>query len=87
MTSGALYFFADLTPAPFPLDGDTMILNERAHRRVLDDMRAHPHLYEAFVGNSLNSPDATAFLEGHPNAARIDRQVNGETVHILLTDR
>jgi hypothetical protein len=50
-------------------------------------MRAHPHLYEAFVGNSLNSPDATAFLEGHPNAARIDRQVNGETVHILLTDR
>jgi hypothetical protein len=87
MTSGALYFLADLTPAPFPLDGDTMILNERAHLRVLDDMRAHADQYEAFVGGSLNSPDARAFLDGHPDASRIERRLDGETVHILLTRR
>ena len=87
MTSGAWYFFADLTPAPVPLDGDTMILNERDHLRVLDDMRTHPDRYEAFVGGSLNHPDAKAFLDGHPDATRIDRRLDGETVHILLAHR
>ena len=87
MTSGALYFLADLTPAPFPLDGDTMILNERAHRRVLDDMRMHPDRYEAFIGGSLNSSDAGAFLDGHPDATRVERRLDGETVYILLTRR
>jgi hypothetical protein len=87
MTSGALYFLADLTPAPVPLDGDTMILNERAHARVLEDMRAHPDLYEAFIGGSLANLDARTFLEGHPDAARIDRRLDGETVHILLARR
>jgi len=87
MTSGALSFLADLTPAPFPLDGDTMILNERAHLRVVNDMRTHPDVYEAFIGRSLTNPDARAFLDGHPDAARIERRIDGETVHILLAHR
>jgi hypothetical protein len=64
-----------------------MILNERAHLRVVDDMRTHPDLYEAFIGQSLTNPDARAFLDGHPDAARSERRIDGETVHILLAHR
>jgi hypothetical protein len=82
--SGGLYFLADLTPAPFPLDRDTLILNERARLRVLTDIRAHPDRYQAFISTSLDAAEAKAFMDAHPGAERLERPLGGKTVYILL---
>jgi hypothetical protein len=82
--TGPLYFFADLTPAPYPLDRDTMTLNRTLLRRVAAHIGAHPDEYECFIGSELDAPDAQAFLRGHPAARRIDRLLKDRTIHILL---
>jgi hypothetical protein len=54
---------------------------------VARDIRAHPEAYEAFIGPSLSDAEAQAFLESHPGAIRLQRQLGDSTVHILLSSR
>ena len=84
MWSGPLAFLADLTPAPYPLDRDTMIINNLMQTRVVEHIRNHPADYECFIGASLEAPEARAFLDVHPGAERIDRMLGPARIHILL---
>ena len=77
MWTGPLYFFADLTPAPFPLDRDTMTINDVAQARVVEHIRTHPADYECFVGASIKA-EAQAFLDVHPGAERLERMLGPE---------
>jgi hypothetical protein len=83
MWTGSLYFFADLTPAPFPLDRDTMTINDVLQARVVEHIRTHPADYECFVGASIEA-EAQAFLDVHPGAERLERMLGPTQVHILL---
>jgi hypothetical protein len=87
--TGALYFLADLTPAPYPFDRETMAINDDLRAAVVVHMRAHPSDYECMIGTSLQGPEAVAFLETHPRAVAFQRvlpahELRGpQTVHIL----
>jgi hypothetical protein len=84
MWTGPLYFLADLTPAPYPLDSDTMMINNVMEARVVEHIRTHPSDYDCFIGDSLESPEARAFIEVHPGAERVDRMLGPTLIHILL---
>jgi len=82
--TGPLYFFADLTPAPYPLDRETMTINDALRAQVVDHIRTHPDAYQCFIGASLDAPEARAFLDVHPEAERLERRLGDGKVHILL---
>jgi hypothetical protein len=82
--TGPLYFFADLTPAPVPLEGDTMVVNDVLRAESIAHIRAHPEEYECFIGSSLETPEAQAFLDGHPGADRLERLLGRTRMYILL---
>jgi len=87
---GAVYFFADLTPAPYPLDRVTLMLNDELRAMVADHIRTHPAEYECFIGLSLTDIEARAFLDTHEQARIVTRVLPaGEgwtptTVYIVL---
>lgn len=84
MWSGTLMFLADLTPAPYPLDRDTMTINEVREARVVEHIRTHPDDYECLISDRLESPEARAFLAVHPGAQRLERRLGTVPIHILL---
>lgn len=85
ISGGLVAFAADLVPAPHPLGGEILSVNDEIKMEVARDIRAHPEAYEAFLGPSLADPEAKAFLESHPGAVRLQRRLGESTVHILLS--
>ena len=86
--TGPLYFFGDLTPAPVPLEGDTMVTNDRLRAEVVEHIRTHPAEYQCFIGSSLETPEARAFLEGHPGAAAARAHARADAhVHPARADK
>jgi hypothetical protein len=75
---------ADLTPAPYPLDLETMMINGNLRDLVIEHMRRHPEAYECFIGTSLAQTEAQVFLEGHPGAVTLTRQLGPQTIYVLL---
>jgi hypothetical protein len=87
-TTGALIaFMADLQVADHPLGGELLDMNDDVKASVAAHIRAHPQDYEAFIGPSLDDPEARAFLDSHPAAVRIEKTLGTATVHILLASR
>jgi hypothetical protein len=84
ISGGLVAFAADLVPAPHPLGGEILSVNDEIKREVAQDIRAHPEAYEAFIGPSLTDAEAQAFLESHPGAIRLERWIGASILHILL---
>jgi hypothetical protein len=82
--TGLLYFMADLTPAPYPLDLETMTINAKMREIVIDHMRTHPEDYECFIGTSLEQTEARVFLELHPGAVTVQRRMGPVMLYVLL---
>ena len=82
--TGLLYFMADLTPAPYPLDLESMTINANRRALVVEHIRAHPEEYECFIGTSLSLTEADVFLKGHPGAVTLERKLGPTTVYLLL---
>ena len=85
IAGGFIAFVADLTPAPHPSSGDLLTLNDTIRLEVADHIRSHPADYAAFIGGSLDGPQARAFSDTHPEAIRITRMVGQSKVYILLS--
>jgi hypothetical protein len=85
IAGGLIAFVADLMPAPYPIGGDLLTINDRVRAQVGDHIRTHPQDYEAFIGPSLTGPEARAFLESHPGAVILERRLGAATVYILLS--
>jgi len=76
--TGALYFLADLTPAPYPFDREMMTLNDTFRHRVADHIRTHPADYECFISSvSSTGPERNAFFDTHPHLRRFQRSFPG----------
>jgi hypothetical protein len=82
--TGLLYFMADLTPAPYPLDLETMTINGDLRARVIEHMRVHPDDYECYIGTSLEQTEAQVFLTGHPGAVTLERKLGPASLYVLL---
>jgi hypothetical protein len=68
---GIVYFTADPTPAPVPLDQATMVLTSGQRRAYQAAFRRDvlPHV-RALLTTSLHAVQATDFLQRYPDARR-----------------
>ena len=82
---GLIAFMADLVPAPHPLGGELLSVNDTVKVDVAQHIRTHPQDYEAFIGPSLSDPEAEAFLESHPGAVTLERRLGESAIYILLS--
>lgn len=82
---GIVYFVADLTPAPVPIDLHTMVLNMPQYRAYLADFRTSvlPRT-AALVTPSLGAAEARYFRNFYPNARLITLSYRHEPVYVLL---
>jgi hypothetical protein len=83
-SGGLIAFMADLIPSAHPLGDDILSLSDAMRAEIADDMRTHPGEYQAFIGPSLESIEARAFLAAHPAAITHRRKLGEATVYILL---
>jgi hypothetical protein len=82
---GLVYFVADLTPAPVPIDEHTMVLNMPQYRAYLADFRAGvlPRT-AALITPSLSAAEARYFRDFYANARVITLAYRHKPVYVLL---
>jgi hypothetical protein len=82
---GLVYFVADLTPAPVPVDAHTMVLNMPQYRAYLADFRSSvlPRT-AALVTPSLGAAEARYFRDFYAGARVITLAYRHEPVYVLL---
>jgi hypothetical protein len=85
IAGGLIAFAADLTPAPHPPGGDLLTINDSVRIRIAEHIQAHPADYEALISPSLETPEAQAFVQSHPDLVSLKRIVGPSTVNILLS--
>jgi hypothetical protein len=82
---GVVYFVADLTPAPVPIDVHTMVLNRPQYDAYLADFRSSvlPRT-AALITLSLGAAEAQYFRDFYANARMITLTYHGTPVYVLL---
>jgi len=82
---GLVYFVADLTPAPVPIDVHTMVLNMPQYRAYLADFRASvlPET-AALITPSLSAAEARYFRDFYAHARVITLAYRHKPVYVLL---
>lgn len=82
---GLVYFVADLTPAPVPIDVHTMVMNVPQYRAYLADFRSSvlPRT-AALVTPSLGAAEARYFRDFYANTRVITLTYRHEPVYVLL---
>jgi hypothetical protein len=82
---GLVYFVADLTPAPVPVDVHTMVMNVPQYRAYLADFRSSvlPRT-AALVTPSLGAAEARYFRAFYANTRVITLTYRHEPVYVLL---
>jgi hypothetical protein len=84
---GAIYFVADLRPAPVPIDLYTMVFT--AQQRVAYDATFRtsvlPHV-QALITSNLADPEGRDFLARYPQAAKVILDYGGAPYYVLLAN-
>jgi hypothetical protein len=83
---GLIYFVADLTPAPIPLEPHTMVFNVPQRTVYLKEFKLDvlPKI-QALVTVSLSEPEARLFLHYYRQAREIVLDYNGTPYYVLLS--
>jgi MFS family permease len=82
---GLVYFVADLTPAPVPVDEHTMVMNIPQYQAYMTTFRDSvlPRT-PALVTQSLGAPEARYFRQFNPDARVITLTYRGTPIYVLL---
>ena len=82
---GLVYFVADLTPAPVPIDLHTMVMNVPQYRAYLADFRSSvlPRT-GALITPSLGAAEARDFRDRYANARVITLSYRGKPLFVLI---
>jgi hypothetical protein len=82
---GAVYFVADLRPAPVPIDLYTMVFTtrQRAAYEVTFRSTVVSHV-QALITSELASPEARSFRQRYPLARRVTLAYGGAPYYVLL---
>jgi hypothetical protein len=83
LTPPAVYFLADLRPAPFLQDKGTLVLNSDIRARWYAYMRAHVEQTQAIVTTSLSRPAPRVWLAAHSRHRTIALRFAGAKVLVL----
>ena len=82
--SGIVFFIADLTPAPFPFDKESMTINDNLVNETVDDMLKHHDKYDCLITGNPGERTAIAFAETHPNARIFRLFIGDRPVYVLM---
>jgi hypothetical protein len=85
LTPPAVYFLADLRPAPFLQDRGTMALNNIILDRWYRYLHAHLAQTQALVTTSLSRPAPRQWLAAYPRHRTVALPFAGVKVLVLLT--
>ena len=82
---GAVYFVADLRPAPIPMDLYTMVFTAQQRVAYLRTFGASvlPHV-QALVTVDISVPEAREFLQRYPAATKITLTYHGAPYYVLV---
>jgi hypothetical protein len=82
---GAIYFVADLRPAPIPMDPYTMVFTVQQRAVYMSTFRRSvlPHI-QALLTAHLTAPEAQYFLRRYPQATKITLGYSGQPYYVLL---
>jgi hypothetical protein len=82
---GAIYFVADLRPAPIPMDLYTMVFTVQQRLGYLHTFRSSvlPQV-QALITEDLTVPEARDFLQRYPGATKITLSYRGAPYYVLL---
>ncbi|HSR87078.1 MAG TPA: hypothetical protein VLM11_23090 [Streptosporangiaceae bacterium] len=82
---GAIYFVADLRPAPIPIDLYTMVFTAQQRVAYMAAFRRSvlPHV-QALITATIADPEAQYFLQRYPRATKITLTYSGEPYYVLL---
>ena len=83
--TGAVYFVADLKPAPVPMDLKTMVFTTAQRRTYMSAFRTSvlPQT-KALVTQHLDATEAQAFLQRYPNARKVTLTYYDRPYYVLL---
>jgi hypothetical protein len=83
---GAIYFVADLRPAPVPMDPYTMVFTVQQRAVYMATFRRSvlPHI-QALITANLTVPEAQYFLKRYPQAKKITLRYSGQPYYVLLS--
>jgi hypothetical protein len=84
---GAIYFLADLRPAPIPIDLYTMVFTAQQRMTYMATFRSSvlPHV-QALITANLATPETRYFLERYPRATKITLDYSGAPYYVLLAN-
>src|SRR5215469_5907920 len=82
---GAIYFLADLRPAPIPIDLYTMVFTAEQRAAYIATFRGSvlPHV-QALITADLAAPESRYFLRRYPRATRVTLSYSGAPYYVLL---
>lgn len=82
---GAIYFVADLRPAPVPMDLYTLVFTAQQRIAYMATFRSAvlPHV-QALITSSVSIPEARYFLQLYPHATKISLAYLGAPYYVLL---
>jgi hypothetical protein len=82
---GAVYFVADLSPAPIPIDPYTMVFTAQQRADFLATFRSGvlPHV-RALITSNLADPEVRSFLQRYPRARNVTLGYSGAPYYVLL---
>jgi hypothetical protein len=82
---GAIYFLADLRPAPIPVDPYTLVFTaqQRAAYAKLFRGTVLPHI-QALITSNLSAPEARLFRQRYPQATNVTLGYAGAPYYVLL---
>lgn len=78
------YFMMDLTPAPYLLDRDMMIVNSTILAEATGYFKKHMRECEAVITDDLAAPEVQIFQQAYPGATVISHPMRGSAVYVLL---
>ena len=82
--TGLVYFMADLTPAPYLYDLETMVFNDRQQNQAWAHFRGHLNEVECVVVGSADAFEARAFMSANPTARVYPRRLGATSVLVIM---
>jgi len=83
--TGLIYFMADLVPAPFLFDRETMLVNDALFAEHLRYLQGHIAEVECVITTDRESAEAKLFATAHPNAQSVTHSLGNVDLIVLRT--
>jgi hypothetical protein len=82
--SGLIYFMLDLTPAPYLLDRETMMINAQLQQEALDYFKERVSECQCVIATQLSAPEVQIFMQAHSDASVVRRSLGKRAFYVVV---